>query len=269
MINETPDLVKQLTRIADALERLSNGGEPVAPDMRRPISEFSHFDWASIGASVVSSDNDGPTHVEYGGTLWTRRSPQNKFGAAIWFSRASGGKDADGNVKYLRLITFQEIHDADPIGKKAAELVHKAPVAPQMPPLGHTPPAAVAPVAQTAAAPDYEPSAIAQIVREIRAAMELYTRRPALTPGQAGALPGLLESVFEAGDKEAKRHAVQKAITGHLSLREIPAETAACLYHWLRPYQDAAKVWQVNAQAKAKLVQLMAEIDKANQPSII
>ena len=123
----TPDLLKQLTRIADALERLANDGKPVAPEMRRPISEYAKFDWPSIGASVVAADADGPTHVEYAGTIWTRRSPTNKFGAAIWFSRSSGAKDADGNVIYLRLITFQEIHDADPISKKAAELSRSKP----------------------------------------------------------------------------------------------------------------------------------------------
>lgn len=122
------ELIRQLTRIADALERVANGGEPTSPDMRRPIEEYKTFDWGAIGASVVNADADGATMVEYAGTLWTRRSPVNKFEPAIWFSRANG-KDADGAVKYLKLITFQSIRDADPLPKKAAELANKAPAA--------------------------------------------------------------------------------------------------------------------------------------------
>lgn len=118
------ELTRQLIRIADALERMANGGEPTAPEMRRPIEEYKTFDWAAIDASVVNSDIDGATMVEYAGTLWTRRSPVNKYEPAIWFSRANG-KDAVGAVKYLKLITFQTIHDADPLPKKAAELASR------------------------------------------------------------------------------------------------------------------------------------------------
>lgn len=108
-----------------------------------------------------------------------------------------------------------------------------------------------------------------RIIDEIRNTMDLYAQRPGITATQHNMLAPFIEAAFETGDKEAKRHAVLKALTGRASIKDLEPTAAKCLYHWLRPYQDAAKVWQVNAQAKAKLVQLMAELDKQNQPSLI
>ena len=126
------------------------------------------------------------------------------------------------------------------------------------------------------AAPAAEPEpvyvsddAVQRIVDEIRNAMDLYANRPGITQSQHNMLAPHIEAAFKAGDKEAKRHAVLKALTGHTSIKELEPTTAKCLYHWLRPYQDAAKVWQINDQARAKLNQLVAELDKANQPSLI
>lgn len=107
----------QLTRIADSLDVLAQANMP-EPNYTKDISEYKGFDWDSIGATVVKEDRDGPTHVEWGGALWLRRSPSNKYGPAIWFSRAAG-KDAEGNNKYLKLITFKEISDVDPVSEKA------------------------------------------------------------------------------------------------------------------------------------------------------
>lgn len=115
-----------LERIAVALEKLARGNEPEEPNYVKPIDDFRVFNWESIGASIVQQDADGPTHLEHGGFIWTRRSPQNKFDAAIWFSRPNG-KDADGNVKYLRLITFRPIKEADPLPRKAAEMAQAQP----------------------------------------------------------------------------------------------------------------------------------------------
>lgn len=127
-IELTSEMLRQFTRIADALERMANGGEPTAPDMRRPIEDYRTFDWSGMGASVINADKDGPTHIEYAGTIWTRRSPSNKFDPAIWFSRAAG-KDDEGNVKYLRLITFASIKGADPVNPKAIQAAGNAPAA--------------------------------------------------------------------------------------------------------------------------------------------
>ncbi len=123
-------IVKQLARIADALERIAAGGGPVAPDYQRPIEEYASFDWSTINASVVARDNDGPTHIEHGGVIYTRRSPQNKFEPAIWFSKASG-RNEDGDVQYLKLITFRTIKGADPLPSKLAGQIHNQPPAAQ------------------------------------------------------------------------------------------------------------------------------------------
>lgn len=110
-------LIVQLERIADALERLVSGNKPGAPDIVRPIDQYAAFDWSSIDAEVVKADDDGPTHVSHKGRLFTRRSPQNKFDPAIWYSTPAG-KDDEGNVQYLRLITFKTIADAEPLPRK-------------------------------------------------------------------------------------------------------------------------------------------------------
>jgi hypothetical protein len=51
-----------------------------------------------------------------------RRSPSNKYDPAIWFSRANG-KDAEGNVQYLRLIVFKPVKEVDQLGDKARAAV--------------------------------------------------------------------------------------------------------------------------------------------------
>jgi|GEM_PF-1770597 hypothetical protein len=115
-----------LERIAVALERLSNDGKPAALNLVRPMDEFWNFDWSAIGAEIVKDDADGPTHVQHNGALYTRRSPTNKFDPAIWYS-APAGKDGDGNVEYVRLITFRDFKDADPLPGKVTNNGHKAP----------------------------------------------------------------------------------------------------------------------------------------------
>jgi hypothetical protein len=126
MEQELIDMLKQLTRIADALERLSQGGEPVELALVQPIEKYSGFDWSSIGATIIHEDPEGPTHVEWKGQIYTRRSPTNKFDPAIWYSRAAvinRGKNEEADVKYLRLITFKTIKEADPLDRKAARAV--------------------------------------------------------------------------------------------------------------------------------------------------
>ncbi|PZV13450.1 MAG: hypothetical protein DCF22_10770 [Leptolyngbya sp.] len=102
-----------LERIAASLERLAPTNQP-APNYQKTLEEFRGFDWATIGASVVQSDPSGAAIVEWDGQQFTRRSPTNKFGEAIWFSR-SVGKDDDGNTRYERLITFKKAGEVEPI----------------------------------------------------------------------------------------------------------------------------------------------------------
>jgi len=117
-----------LNRIAIALETIAMTNAP-APNFVKPIEAFSNFDFSTIGASVKQMDTYGPSELEWGGYLWTRRSPTNKFGEAIWYSRAIG-KDAEGNNKYARLISFKKMSEAEPMPRKVEALVTSKP-APQ------------------------------------------------------------------------------------------------------------------------------------------
>lgn len=103
-----------LERIAIALERLT---PTKAPEYQKSLSDYRHFDWSTIGAKVVHADQDGAAIVEWNGQQYSRRSPQNKFGAAIWYSRAIG-KDEDGNTAYERLITFKQLAEVDPLPQR-------------------------------------------------------------------------------------------------------------------------------------------------------
>jgi hypothetical protein len=60
--------------------------------------------------------------IQWNGRVFTRRSPDNSFASAIWFSR-SVGKDSDGKNKYVRLITFKPISESGPIGVKAKKAI--------------------------------------------------------------------------------------------------------------------------------------------------
>jgi DdrB-like protein len=93
-----------------------------APNYQRPLSEYPTFDWSSINATVLNWDDDGATSVEWNGQVFTRRSPSNKFDAAVWFSRHLG-QDSDGNKRYARLISFRALNDAEPIAAKAKKAI--------------------------------------------------------------------------------------------------------------------------------------------------
>lgn len=105
-----------LERIAASLERLAPANQS-APNYQKTLEEFRGFDWAVIGATVVQSDPSGAAIVEWNGQQFTRRSPTNKFGEAIWFSR-NVGKDDDGNTRYERLITFRKVGEVEPIPER-------------------------------------------------------------------------------------------------------------------------------------------------------
>jgi len=90
-----------------------------APNLERSLKDYAEFDWSAIQAQVVERDRYGPAIVEWNGRQFKRRSPENKFGAAIWFSRALG-KDGD-KVQYERLITFRpaDSEGIEPISRQA------------------------------------------------------------------------------------------------------------------------------------------------------
>jgi hypothetical protein len=117
-LNKTLHIIAEsLQDIESHLRQIAISSNP-APNYQRPLGDYRDFDWASIGAVVLKEDADGATDVEWNGQVFTRRSPQNRFGAAIWFSRCVG-KDAEGNNKYARLITFKTPSESGPVAAKA------------------------------------------------------------------------------------------------------------------------------------------------------
>jgi DdrB-like protein len=119
-------LIETLQIISESLQGVESYLRQIAvssnPNYRRPLSDYQDFDWASIGAIVLKEDRDGATDVEWNGQVFTRRSPENKFDAAIWFSRCIG-KDGDGNNKYVRLISFKAPPESGPIAGKAKKAI--------------------------------------------------------------------------------------------------------------------------------------------------
>jgi DdrB-like protein len=121
-------LNKTLQMIAESLQSVELHLRDISissnpdPNYRRPLSDYREFDWASIGAIVLKEDGYGATEVEWNGQAFTRRSPQNSFDAAIWFSR-SVGKDSEGKNKYLRLITFKAPSESGAIAAKAKKAI--------------------------------------------------------------------------------------------------------------------------------------------------
>jgi hypothetical protein len=114
-------IAESLQGVESHLRQIAVSSNP-APNYQRSLSEYPTFDWPSIGATVLNRDGDGATAVEWNGQVFTRRSPSNKFDAAVWFSRHLG-QDADGNKRYARLITFRALNEAEPIAAKAKKAI--------------------------------------------------------------------------------------------------------------------------------------------------
>ena len=106
-----------LEKISAVLEQLTRLD---APNYEYPLESFRNFDWSSIGAEVVRKDQYGAAIVSWNGKQFIRRSPSNKFGVALWFSKCTG-KDEDGSNKYERLITFKPLKskEVEPVSEKA------------------------------------------------------------------------------------------------------------------------------------------------------
>lgn len=114
-------IAASLEGIESHLRQMAISSNP-APNYQRPLSEYPMFDWSSIGAIVLNRDDDGVTAVEWNGQVFMRRSASNKFPEAVWYSRHLG-QDVDGNKRYVRLITFKVLSDAEPIAAKAKKAI--------------------------------------------------------------------------------------------------------------------------------------------------
>ena len=108
-------IIAMLERIALALEQMIP--PPAPPTYQFALKDYSSFDWASIGAVVAEQDSDGVSAVLWRKHIYFRRSPTNKFGAAIWFSRCLGKDDNGANV-YEKLVTFKQMTPAEPLSTR-------------------------------------------------------------------------------------------------------------------------------------------------------
>lgn len=109
-LSENNALLRRLVQLLEATPQ-------PAPNYQMKIQDFPNFDWSSIGATVEQTDRDGVAVVAWRGNQYLRRSAQNKFKPAIWFSRAIG-KDEQGENQYERLITFKQLAEAEPLPDK-------------------------------------------------------------------------------------------------------------------------------------------------------
>jgi len=213
MIQLQAATVAVLHRIATALEAIALTKAP-APNFVRPIGEYAEFDFDAIGAKVAARDQHGPTMLEWGGYQWTRRSPSNKFGSAIWFSRPIG-KDETG-VRYARLITFREPGEAEPLPGKVAEKV------------GNGKPAAAHRPAQ--AHPDEEAQAHAPIDADVAQAKA----KPQTTPatGDKGHKYAHVKSIawFERAKALAARAPYYQDKNGQPNLYHLAGAALKCGY---------------------------------------
>lgn len=119
---DTPETAKALFAIAESIKGLTAAVIATQPEQLNlvfDIGEFANFDWSSIGVTVTDFDDDGyPTVVSRSGKQYKRRSPVNKFGAAIWFSRAVGKDEANETI-YETLVMFKRDQYApDPLSRQ-------------------------------------------------------------------------------------------------------------------------------------------------------
>jgi hypothetical protein len=113
---------RHLERIAVALE--SGMSTRSAPNYQAFLEDFHSFNWEEIGAAIEKVDNYGVATVLWGGNRFVRRSPENSYGATIYFSRCTG-KDESGRNQYERLITFKPQSEVKvrPISREAEGLL--------------------------------------------------------------------------------------------------------------------------------------------------
>lgn len=111
-----------LERIATALERIAPA--PTAPNYQAKLEDFGNFNWEAISCKIEGRDRFGVSTVIWQGNRYLRRSPDNAYGATIFFSRCTG-RDEDGRNQYERLITFKPASEIkiQPISRKAEEIL--------------------------------------------------------------------------------------------------------------------------------------------------
>ncbi len=251
-------LFEQMTQIAKHLGDISEYMAPAAPNWTHDLADFAGFDWSSIGATVTKEDDYGPATVEWRGKQYTRRSPQNKFGAAIWFSRPSG-KTEDGSVKYERLITFRPFSDAEPISREAEKGIRQSAPAPVRTPAQPAPRANGGPTWPAATEPEFGPDPFDDLpsattdpaVKQVLAkAANGNGKRPAWQDPQDHAKQQVAEEAAARAAFE-REHALPASATDkqapaltHAALDQIAAAEERAHTPTERPFKDQASAVQ-------------------------
>lgn len=109
-----------LKTISQQLNALINSEAPLSPNYRRRLAEYKRFDWDSIGAQVIASDESGAVEVEYSAHRFDRRQGNKYDGDFIIFSRPAG-KNGDAQA-YHTLIRFAD-YNAAPLDTPEPETV--------------------------------------------------------------------------------------------------------------------------------------------------
>lgn len=100
----------------------------MTPNYEFDLGEYQNFDWSRINAKIIAIQDECATIVQWNGKNYKRRSPDNKFGAVIYFSRHIG-KDANGDNCYEQLIAFKPADKlkVEPIGYAAQAYINSNP----------------------------------------------------------------------------------------------------------------------------------------------
>lgn len=104
-----------LAEVIRQLQALRADSAPESPNYRRAMAEYAVFDWGSIGAEEIASDEHGVSAVMWNKHQFIRRSGSGRYGPAIWFSRPTGGNG--DSTEYARLVTFKD-WEAEALDKK-------------------------------------------------------------------------------------------------------------------------------------------------------
>lgn len=101
------------------------------------------------------------------------------------------------------------------------------------------------------------------VLESINQTAAMYTNKP-ISDGKRGLIAPVLEACFANGDAEAKRHQVQKYLTGHSSLKDTPDNLLIALYMWLAPSKDTGGAWLPSEKAAREANAILAAIDGSN-----
>lgn len=124
MNDQQTQLLQAILAELKQLNAAVKGRQP-APNYQYPLHRYTDFDWSSIGAEVTERDRNGDAvAVNWQGRTYTRRSPQNRFDPAIWYSRLL---DSEGDkARYERLVTFKDF-EVEPLPGKVADALQSHP----------------------------------------------------------------------------------------------------------------------------------------------